>query len=77
MVTVDDYQVVVHTIDNAWYAIAHQYVDSPSEELRNALNLLAKMNAEIKSQLSIILLQTEKEREAKELNEWIEWLKEA
>ena len=49
--------VVEQTLDNAWCALAHQYVDSPSESSRIAMNLLAKIIGKVKSELTEIQLQ--------------------
>lgn len=68
--------VVEQTLDNAWCALAHQYVDSPSESSRIAMNLLAKIIGKVKSELTEIQLQEEKERCAVELQEFIDFFKE-
>ena len=69
-------EIVEKTLDNAWCALAHQYVDSPNESSRIAMNLLAKIIGKVKSDLNEIQLQEEKERCAVELQEFIEWFKE-
>lgn len=72
-----DVKTVEETLDNCWCAVAHQYVDSPNENIRIAMNQLANIIGEVKRKLNEIVCQEENERVAIEVQEWIEWIKEA
>lgn len=43
---------VIDSFNNAWMALAKQYTDRPDESTRCAMNLIAKMIGEVKSQVN-------------------------
>ncbi len=42
---------VVESFDNAWRALCRQYRAYPSQELRDALNMLGRIIGEVKSEV--------------------------
>lgn len=63
---------VLESIQNAWNALIEQYTNCPSEEMRNAINLVGRICAKVKSQMS----EKEKGTQGEQISieEWIEWL---
>lgn len=41
--------IVLDSLDNAWKEMSEQYTSSPSEETRQALNLLSKIVSKVRS----------------------------
>jgi hypothetical protein len=68
-----DKDILLEDIDAAWSAISQQYVNSPDESMRNALNLLAG----IKSKIERRIKDREKEQERISVQEWLDWLQTA
>lgn len=71
-----DREILTGSLDNAWSALARQYVDSPDEATRQAVNLIAGMVKEINSYLDELEESERKEKESISIQEWIDWLKE-
>ena len=70
-------QIVIESLENAWSALARQYVDSPDEDLRNAINLLAGMVKEVKRRIGDYEESERKKQEKISTQEWLDWLKDA
>ena len=68
-----DKDILLEDIDNAWFAISQQYVNSPYESMRIALNLLAGIKREIEQRMK----EREKENERISVQEWLDWLQTA
>ena len=68
-----DKDILLEDIDAAWYAITQQYVNSPDESVRIALNLLAGIKGKIERRIK----DREKEQERISVQEWLDWLKTA
>jgi hypothetical protein len=68
-----DKDILLEDIDTAWSAISQQYVNSPDESMRNALNLLAGIKREIEQRMK----EREKEKERISVQEWLDWLQTA
>ncbi len=62
---------VMESFNNAWRALAKQYTDHPDENIRCAMNLLAKMIGKVESQAS----RSRKEGQVT-LDEWLAMLQE-
>ena len=69
-------KILEDTLQNAWLAISGQYIDSPDEATRIALNTLAAIIREVNGTLFEFNDRESRERRAIEVKEWIEWLKE-
>lgn len=61
---------VITSLNNAWRALAKIYYNGPNEEMRHAMNLLAKIIGEVES-------EGKKSHEEKQItvDEWIALLK--
>ena len=66
-----DKDILLEDIDTAWSAISQQYVNSPDESIRIAMNLLARIKGEIERRFK----EREKEQERVSVQEWLEFLK--
>ena len=73
----DEKKIVIDSLENAWSALACQYVDSPDENTRRAINLLAGMVKEIRSRIEEHEESERKKQEQISTQEWIDWLKNA
>jgi hypothetical protein len=63
---------IISALDNAWYALCAQYNDTPCDEIRHAMNLLAKIINKTKAEF--IELNKEKEQEQITLDDWLDFL---
>lgn len=70
-------EIVIESLENAWSALARQYVDSPDEDLRKATNLLAGMVKEVKRRVEDYEESERKKQERISMQEWLDWLKDA
>lgn len=75
--TNDCKEIVIESLENAWSALARQYVDSPDETVRNAVNLIAGMVKEIKRRIEDYEESEQKKQEKISTQEWLDWLKDA
>lgn len=60
---------VIESLNKAWSALCEQYDNSPDEEIRIAVNLLAKVIRKVKS--DFIELQKENEPHQITIEEWL------
>ena len=70
-------KIVIESLENAWRALACQYVDSPDEDLRKAINLLDRMVKEVKRHIEDYEESERKKQERISTQEWLDWLKDA
>ena len=72
-----DKSILIDSLKNAWSALAQQYVDSPDESMRNAVNLLGGVIGETERRINAYEESQRKEQESISIQEWMEWLKQA
>ena len=61
----------IESLNNCWKALLTQYQDSPSEEMRYAVNLVGKICAKVKNDYD-----NYKNEDGKQItiDEWLAWL---
>lgn len=70
-----DKKIMIESLENAWSALARQYVDSPDESTRKAINIVAGLVGEVRSRIESHEESERKEQEKISIQEWEEWLK--